>query len=160
MGAPGRHPMRPGILHLFPAEPGDSGEGTAPVSVRALTVERSPARSRNVPGQSYSLRAGRILRPIRQPGPLLTYQRAGRFLFKFVLEFFVFGRIANVVSERGYGFITIDGERKSTVFFHKSALVDFVWSAALIGQRVEFDLVHQSDRGPQASSVRPVEISE
>lgn len=64
------------------------------------------------------------------------------------------GKIANVVDDRGFGFIAADGERKSTIFFHFTSLIDFTWGKGLIGQRVQFDLV-QTDRGPQASNVRP-----
>jgi CspA family cold shock protein len=56
-------------------------------------------------------------------------------------------------ADKGYGFIEVDGGRD--VFVHYSAIVADGYRSLEQGQRVEFE-VTQSDRGPQAESVRAV----
>lgn len=56
-------------------------------------------------------------------------------------------------AEKGYGFIEVDGGRD--VFVHYSAILADGYRSLEQGQRVEFE-VTQSDRGPQAESVRAV----
>jgi len=54
-------------------------------------------------------------------------------------------------AEKGYGFIAVDGGRD--VFVHYSAILMDGYRSLEQGQRVEFEIT-QSDRGPQADSVR------
>ena len=54
-------------------------------------------------------------------------------------------------ADKGYGFIAVDGGRD--VFVHYSAIVADGYRSLEQGQRVEFEIA-QSDRGPQAESVR------
>jgi cold shock protein len=54
-------------------------------------------------------------------------------------------------ADKGYGFIAVDGGRD--VFVHYSAIVADGYRSLEQGQRVEFEIT-QSDRGPQAESVR------
>lgn len=56
-------------------------------------------------------------------------------------------------ADKGYGFIEVDGDRD--VFVHYSAILADGYRSLEQGQRVEFE-VTQSDRGPQAESVRAV----
>jgi cold shock protein len=54
-------------------------------------------------------------------------------------------------ADKGYGFIAVDGGKD--VFVHYSAILADGYRSLEQGQRVEFE-VTQSDRGPQAESVR------
>lgn len=54
-------------------------------------------------------------------------------------------------SEKGYGFIAVDGDKD--VFVHYSAIQMDGYRTLEQGQRVEFEVM-QSDRGPQADAVR------
>jgi cold shock protein len=54
-------------------------------------------------------------------------------------------------ADKGYGFIAVDGGRD--VFVHYSAILMDGYRSLDQGQRVEFEIA-QSDRGPQAESVR------
>lgn len=54
-------------------------------------------------------------------------------------------------ADKGYGFIAVDGGRD--VFVHYSAILSDGYRSLEQGQRVEFEIA-QSDRGPQAESVR------
>ena len=56
-------------------------------------------------------------------------------------------------ADKGYGFIAVDGGRD--VFVHFSAIQADGYRTLEEGQRVELE-IEQSERGPQASSVRPV----
>src|SRR5207302_6823495 len=56
-------------------------------------------------------------------------------------------------SEKGYGFIAVDGG--SDVFVHYSAIQTDGYKSLEEGQRVEFE-VTQGQKGPQADAVRPV----
>ncbi len=57
-------------------------------------------------------------------------------------------------SEKGYGFIAVDGGG-SDVFVHYSAIESEGYRSLDEGQRVEFEVV-QGQKGPQAEQVRPV----
>lgn len=54
-------------------------------------------------------------------------------------------------SEKGYGFIAVDGGQD--VFVHFSAIVADGYKTLEDGQRVEFDIA-QGQKGPQAEQVR------
>ena len=56
-------------------------------------------------------------------------------------------------SEKGYGFITVDGGG-ADVFVHWSAITMDGYRALDEGQRVEFE-VGQGQKGPQAEAVTP-----
>jgi CspA family cold shock protein len=56
-------------------------------------------------------------------------------------------------SEKGYGFITVDGGG-ADVFVHWSAIQMDGYRSLDEGQRVEFE-VGQGQKGPQAEAVRP-----
>ena len=56
-------------------------------------------------------------------------------------------------SEKGYGFIAVDGG--SDVFVHYSAIQMDGYKSLEEGQRVEFE-VTQGPKGPQADAVRPL----
>jgi CspA family cold shock protein len=56
-------------------------------------------------------------------------------------------------ADKGYGFIAVDGGRD--VFVHFSAIQADGYRTLEEGQRVELE-IDQGERGPQASSVRPV----
>jgi CspA family cold shock protein len=55
-------------------------------------------------------------------------------------------------AEKGYGFITVDGQEQD-VFVHFSAIDMDGYKVLEEGQRVEFD-VTQGAKGPQAESVK------
>jgi CspA family cold shock protein len=56
-------------------------------------------------------------------------------------------------AEKGYGFITGDGDGQD-VFVHFSAIEMTGYRSLAEGQRVEFQ-VGAGDKGPQAEAVRP-----
>ena len=56
-------------------------------------------------------------------------------------------------SEKGYGFIAVDGGQD--VFVHYSAIESEGYKSLEEGQRVAFE-VTQGQKGPQADAVRPV----
>ena len=56
-------------------------------------------------------------------------------------------------AEKGYGFITEDGDGQD-VFVHFSAIEMTGYRSLAEGQRVEFQ-VGTGDKGPQAEAVRP-----
>lgn len=55
------------------------------------------------------------------------------------------------LTEKGFGFITVDGEEKD-LFFHKNELKDVEYEALKIGDRVSFEKV-DSPKGPNAVGV-------
>ncbi len=57
-------------------------------------------------------------------------------------------------AEKGFGFITVDGEEKD-VFVHFSAIQGDGYRSLEEGQKVEFE-VGQGQKGPQAEQVRAV----
>jgi CspA family cold shock protein len=64
------------------------------------------------------------------------------------------GIIKRLQSEKGFGFITPDGEAKD-VFFHSSSLVDVSFDQLHEGDKVTFD-TEESEKGPRAANVRRV----
>ena len=57
-------------------------------------------------------------------------------------------------SEKGFGFITVDGGG-ADVFVHFSAIEASGYRSLEENQRVEFE-IGQGPKGPQAESVRPI----
>ena len=62
------------------------------------------------------------------------------------------GVIKKIVTDRGFGFISGDG---NDVFFHHTSVVDISFDDLQEGQSVEFEVETSGDKGPRASSVRP-----
>jgi len=58
------------------------------------------------------------------------------------------------LTERGFGFISREGEEKD-LFFHSKALVGVAFADLKVGDNVSFDVV-QSDKGPGAVNVTRV----
>lgn len=59
-----------------------------------------------------------------------------------------------VKTDRGFGFISRDGETKD-LFFHSKDLVGVTFDALQVGAKVEFDVV-DGEKGPSAKSVKLV----
>jgi len=55
------------------------------------------------------------------------------------------------LTEKGYGFISREGEAKD-LFFHSKELVDVTFEELKVGDAVSFEVV-QSDKGPAATQV-------
>jgi len=64
------------------------------------------------------------------------------------------GTIKRLVSDKGFGFITVEGGDDKDLFFHSSALVDVDFNELREGQEVTFE-TEQSDKGPRATNVAP-----
>jgi cold shock protein len=60
------------------------------------------------------------------------------------------GRVKWFNAEKGYGFISIEGQRD--IFVHYSAIQETGYRLLKEGEDVEFEMV-ESERGPQASNV-------
>jgi CspA family cold shock protein len=58
-------------------------------------------------------------------------------------------------AEKGFGFITLDGESGQDVFVHFSAIEADGYRSLDEGQKVELQ-VGQGPKGPQAEQVRPI----
>ncbi len=56
------------------------------------------------------------------------------------------------LTDKGFGFITPEGESKD-VFFHSSALVDVTFPELQVGDKVTFE-TEDSEKGPRAKNVR------
>ena len=67
------------------------------------------------------------------------------------------GTIKKIVRDRGFGFIT-PSERGSDIFFHISSVDDGQFDTLDEGQKVEYQVDSNGDRGkgPRAVGVRPV----
>lgn len=65
------------------------------------------------------------------------------------------GKVKWFKADKGYGFITAEGNDKD-IFVHYSAINIDGFKTFEEGQTVEFDIV-EGDRGPQASNVTVVE---
>jgi cold shock CspA family protein len=64
------------------------------------------------------------------------------------------GQVGKLFAEEGYGFIaTADGRE---VYFHRNSVLDGGFDAMQVGQRVRF-VEEPGEKGPQASSVHPLE---
>ena len=61
------------------------------------------------------------------------------------------GKVKWFKSDKGFGFIPLEGENKD-VFVHFSAINTDGFKTLEEGQTVEFDIV-EGDRGPQAANV-------
>ena len=60
------------------------------------------------------------------------------------------GTIKNL-TDKGFGFITVDGEDKD-LFFHSNELKDVTYDELKVGNRVSFEK-SDSPKGPNATSV-------
>ena len=58
------------------------------------------------------------------------------------------------LTDRGFGFITIEGEDKD-LFFHANELIDIDYNDLREGDEVEFE-VKEGPKGPAASQIRKV----
>ncbi len=65
------------------------------------------------------------------------------------------GKVKWFKADKGYGFITVEGEEKD-IFVHFSAIQADGFKTLEEGQTVEFDIV-EGDRGPQAANVKVAE---
>lgn len=61
------------------------------------------------------------------------------------------GVIKTLVSDKGFGFIAVDGEEKD-LFFHKNELKDVSYEDLKVDDRVSFDTA-DSEKGPNAKNV-------
>ncbi|MGB2762326.1 MAG: cold shock domain-containing protein [Minisyncoccales bacterium] len=64
------------------------------------------------------------------------------------------GTIKTLVSDKGFGFITVDGEEKD-LFFHKNELKGVNYEELKVGDRVSFEKT-DSEKGPNATNVARV----
>ena len=64
------------------------------------------------------------------------------------------GKVKWFKSDKGYGFITMEGHDKD-IFVHFSSINAEGFKTLQEGQTVEFDIV-EGDRGPQATNVRVI----
>lgn len=61
------------------------------------------------------------------------------------------GTIKTLISDKGFGFITVDGEEKD-LFFHKNELKDVSYEELKVGDRVSFEKA-DSEKGPNATNI-------
>ena len=61
------------------------------------------------------------------------------------------GTIKTLISDKGFGFITVDGEEKE-LFFHKNELKDVTYEELKVGDKVSFEKA-DSEKGPNATNV-------
>lgn len=61
------------------------------------------------------------------------------------------GTIKKIVAEKGFGFITVDGEEKD-LFFHKNELKGVSYEELKEGDRVSFEKT-DSPKGPNATNI-------
>jgi len=61
------------------------------------------------------------------------------------------GTIKKIIADKGFGFITVDGEEKD-LFFHKNELKGVSYEELKEGDRVSFDKT-DSPKGPNATNV-------
>ncbi len=64
------------------------------------------------------------------------------------------GTIKTLISDKGFGFITVDGEDKD-LFFHKNELKDVSYEELQVGDRVSFEK-SDSEKGPNATNVAKI----
>ncbi len=58
------------------------------------------------------------------------------------------------LTEKGFGFITVEGQEKE-IFFHSSALVGVTFDQLAVGNTVSFE-TEDSEKGPRAVNVQLV----
>jgi cold shock protein len=63
------------------------------------------------------------------------------------------GVIKKLVSDKGFGFISVEGQEKD-LFFHSSALMDVQFNELHEGDSVSFDLDNDGPKGPAATNVK------
>ena len=61
------------------------------------------------------------------------------------------GSIKTLISDKGFGFITVDGEEKD-LFFHKNELKGVSYEELKVGDRVSFEKA-DSEKGPNATNI-------
>lgn len=61
------------------------------------------------------------------------------------------GTIKNLITDKGFGFIAVDGEEKD-LFFHSNELKDGTFEELKVGDRVSFEKA-DSPKGPNATNV-------
>ena len=61
------------------------------------------------------------------------------------------GTIEKLFADKGFGFITIDGEEKD-LFFHKNELKGVTYEELKVGDKVSFEKT-DSPKGPNATNV-------
>lgn len=64
------------------------------------------------------------------------------------------GTIARLITDRGFGFISREGEEKD-LFFHSNELQDVAFDDLREGDKVSFE-VAQGPKGPNATGVKRV----
>jgi len=64
------------------------------------------------------------------------------------------GTIKNLVADKNFGFISVEGEEKD-LFFHANELKDVTFAELKIGDRVSFEKA-DSPKGPNAVNVTRV----
>jgi len=64
------------------------------------------------------------------------------------------GTIKNLVQDKNFGFISVEGEEKD-LFFHANELKDVTFSELKIGDRVSFEKA-DSPKGPNAVGVTKI----
>ncbi len=63
--------------------------------------------------------------------------------------------IIKKLTDRGFGFIGVEGQEKD-LFFHSRSLVDVIFEDLREGDKVSFD-VEQGEKGPAAINVKRVQ---
>jgi cold shock protein len=61
------------------------------------------------------------------------------------------GTIKTIVSEKGFGFITVEGEEKD-LFFHKNEVKGVTFEELKVGDKVSFEKA-DSSKGPNATNL-------
>ena len=64
------------------------------------------------------------------------------------------GTIKKIIEEKGFGFISRDGESKD-LFFHSKELSGVIFEDLKEGDKVSFDIV-DTEKGPAAKNVKRV----
>ena len=62
------------------------------------------------------------------------------------------GTIKKLITEKGFGFISVEGQEKD-LFFHAKSLVDVMYDELREGDSVTFE-IEQSPKGPNAVNVQ------
>ena len=61
------------------------------------------------------------------------------------------GTIKTIIADKGFGFITVEGEEKD-LFFHRNEVKDTTFEELKVGDRVSFEKA-DSQQGPNATNV-------